>query len=213
MEKILTRNQETGEVEFSREECEKIPEFRTLLTYKYNKQPGDADGKKRVRANSEITYIWFMYSRFSPFVEYSEEERHTEALLCAELPTKWQPSDELKAAIDKYVQTNWTRILRLVMAAEKAIDKLRGFFENVDFTKKDDKGALVYKPSEVIRAIVDLDKVANGLDKLANRQKHEVKEGSATRGGQEDGWIMDKTEYEDTRRPADREPDEDDSSI
>lgn len=190
MEKILRKNPDTGVIEFDREECEKIPEFRALLTYKYNKQPGDTEGKKRTRANSELTYMWFMHSRLSPYTEYSEEERHVESLLCADLDETWRPSDEYKAAASKYIETNRTRILRLVMAAEKAIDNLRSFFENVDFNLKDDKGALVYKPSEVIKAIVDLDKVANGLDKLAQRQKHEAKEGSATRGGQEDGWIM-----------------------
>jgi hypothetical protein len=188
MERILTI--ENGDVKFQREELQLIPEFAALLALKYN---------KRLRAVAELKYMWFMYSHLSPYREYSDSERHEESCIVAELERDFKVSDELKAAIIKYTSLNTSRILKLIRAAEKAIDKLREYFENVDFTLKDDKGTLVYKPSEVIRAITDLDKVATGLDKLAQRVQNEKKEGSATRGAQEDGWIMDNDDYGRTR--------------
>lgn len=208
MERILKI--ENGEAKLMREELSLIPEFATILSLKYNKQEGDVDGRKRFRATSEFTYLWYMYSHLSPYREYSESERHEEATVIAGLSIGFTPSDELKAAIVKYKTLNETRILKLIRAAEKAVDNLRAYFEAVDFTEKNANGVLVNKPADVIKAIVDLDKVATGLDKLAARQKTEVKEGSATRGGQEDGWIMEK-EYEPTKRSdsADESEEED----
>jgi hypothetical protein len=188
MEKIIMV--EDGKVSFLRDELQIIPEFATLFTYKYNKQPGDLDGKKRVRATQELAYMWYMYSHNSPYKEYSEEERKVEALLIAELPPDFKPSKELSDAIARYRSLNETRMLKLIKSAEKAIDSLRNYFETVDFAEKNANGVMVNKPSEVIRAILDLDKVAVGLEKLAQRQLNELKEGAANRGGQEEGWIM-----------------------
>lgn len=210
MEKILTIT-ETGEVKFAQEEGALIPVYIPLTTLKYNKQPGDSDGKKRLRLQQELIYVWFMYSTKSIYKEYSEKERREEALLTAGLPSNFQESPELKAFIAKYKELNESRILKLTMAAEKAIDKLREYFETMDFTLKTDTGALVNKPSEVIRAIVELDKVATGLEKLAQRQRNEVKEGSTNRGNQEDGWIMDKTDDDDRQRDLTSELTEEDS--
>ena len=78
-----------------------------------------------------------------------------------------------------------------------AIDNLRTFLETVDFTKTNENGTLIYKPKEVMSVISDLDKVADGLNRLADRQRTEMKDMSGTRGGQEDGWIMDKNDDSD----------------
>lgn len=208
MEKILIV--EDGVPRLLRDELELIPEFAALFTRKYNSSvEGDMDGRKRLRAQKELVYLWFTYSLSSPFKEYSDDERRSEALACAELPTTFRESPELRAAIDKYLSINESRVLKLIRSANKVIDKLRGFFEAVDFTQKAENGQLIYKPSEVMKAIIDLDKVAVGLEKLEQREKNEVKEGSTNRGAQEDGWIMESTNGNTKRDSTNSEPEED----
>lgn len=193
MEKILIYND--GEVQLQREELELIPEFKELLSLAYNKQEGDRDGRKRLRAFKEFTYMWFTHSYNSPYREYDDKERRTEALATAQLPETYEFSTAYQLAEKKYLALTETRILKLIKAAEKAVDNLRAFLETVDFTLTTDNGNLKYKPSEVIRVISELDKVSEGLETLADRQKREKKEFSSTRGAQEAGWLMEQDKF------------------
>ena len=85
MEKILQFKD--GEVTLVREELSLIPEFASMLTLSYNRGfPSDADGKRRLRAKKEFTYMWFMNSYDTPYREYTKDERQVEALLAADLP-------------------------------------------------------------------------------------------------------------------------------
>lgn len=194
MDKILKI--EDNEAKLLREELELIPEFKALLSLSYNKDKGDIDGRKRIRATKEFTFIWFMYSHYSPYREYDEKERRKEALGTASLPESYPIGTELLSAITKYKQLNETRILKLIRAAETAIDRLRGYFETIDFTKETQGGALVNKPTDVINAISNLDKVSDGLEKLANRSKSQQNQFVSARGDHEPGWLMEKTKLD-----------------
>lgn len=205
MERILIFKD--GEVSLEREELELIPAFKPLFTLNYNKQAGDIDGRKRSRVTAEFTYMWFMHSYKTPYREYSEKERHTEALLTAKLDPNYEFSTEYKIAEKEYLRLTATRILRLIQAGDKAVDRLREYLEMVDFNERKDNGDMMHKPTEVIKIISDLDKVADGLESLANRQKREQQEFASTRGAQEPGWVMDqnKTNHGKSTRGADSE--------
>lgn len=190
---------EDNEAKLVREELELIPEFKALLSLNYNKDKGDQDGRKRFRATKEFTYIWFMYSNHSPYREYEEKERKLEALQTAGLPHNYPISTDLQAAIEKYKKLTDTRVLRLIRSAEKAVDKLRDYFETVDFTERNSSGTLVNKPSEIIKAIGDLDDVSSGLEKLATRQRAEKNQFVDARGTQEAGWLMEQDKLNGTR--------------
>lgn len=202
MDKILKIN-ENNEAELLREELELIPEFKPLLALNYNKQPGDVDGRKRVRATKEFTYIWFMHSNYSPYREYDDKERHEESLATALLPSTFTPSTELLLAIKKYKTLNESRILKLIRAAEAAIDKVKDYFNTIDFTKETSTGALVNKPTDVIRAIKELDGVSEGLEKLAARQRTEQNQFVSARGQQEVGWLMEQQKLDGNRTNTD----------
>jgi hypothetical protein len=206
MDKIL--GMRDNEAYLLREELELIPEFKALFALNYNKQAGDVDGRRRVRATKELTYIWFMYSHYSPFREYTEAERKAEALELAGLPSTHPTSVELDAAIKKYQRLNESRMIKLIRAAEKAMDNLRGYFETIDFSERNASGMLVNKPSEVIRAISELDAVAEGLEKLARRQKTEQNQFVSARGSQEVGFVMERQKVK-IKENANSDPGED----
>jgi hypothetical protein len=198
-----------GEAKLIREELELIPEFATMLSLKYNKQEGDIDGRKRTRATREFTYLWFMYSNYSPYREYDDEERRQESLIVSSLPADFKEGEELKLAVLAYKKLNETRILKLIKAAERAIDNLRKYFETVDFTERNNAGTLVNKPSEIIKAISDLDDVAEGLNKLANRQKNENNEFISARGSKQAGWLMENEKLKADGANKNRDAEED----
>lgn len=188
-----------GEVQLARKEMELIPEFAPLLTLNYNKQAGDLEGRKRNRAFSEFTYIWFRHAHASPYREYNEAERHLESLATAKLPADYRKSSEMLAAekwYDDYINRK-SRRFRLVSSAHRAVDKLQEYLDNVDFTRETQNGLLVNKPSDVMKIIGDLAKLAESLDELEARLKSERQEFASTRGAQEPGWLMEKEKFKD----------------
>lgn len=184
-----------GEARLKKDELSLIPEFKALLAINYNKQVGDTDGRKRHRATKEFTYIWFMYASKSPYREYNAKEKEEELLRMLSIGPK-DISPELQAAIDKYKELNHGRVLRLIMSAEGAVDKLRGYYDTLDFTNTTAAGALVNKPTDVINSIYNLDKVVSALSKLTDRQKNEEGKVVSSRGEQEPGWVMEEDEEE-----------------
>lgn len=179
-----------GEVQL-RDEVKGLPEFKAIISLNYNKGEGDSDGRKRKKLQRDIDYIWYTYAQKSPFREYSESERAEEVAKLTSLTPK-TISNELKAAIERYTELNYTRMLRLILSAERAVDKLRQYFDDLDFTQKTASGGLVNHPTDVIKAISDLDKVAESLTKLARKQKEEEGRANTSRGEQETGWVMEQ---------------------
>ncbi len=181
-----------GEVHLVDDLLELIPELATLHSLKYNKQPGDTDGRKRVRVKKELIYTWFMYSKNSPYREYGEAEQKAESLETAKLPADYEFSTEYALFLKKYNKCNTSRILRLIKGAEIGIDKLTEYFTQIDFTTTSDNGTLKNKPTDFINTVSKLSHVSDGLRALEIRLKTENKEFISTRGDQEAGWIMER---------------------
>lgn len=194
MEKVF--KSENGTVTLLKEELSLIPEFKALLALSYNRQPGDLEGRKRQRAEKEFQYIWFMLSPRSPYREYNTKEREEEVFSLLGMKPK-DCSNELLAAMKKYEELNYTRVMRLITSAEGAVDKLRGYYDTLQFTEKTTSGSLVNRPTEVINSLSQLEKVATALTKLAYRQQHEDGRIVSSRGEQEIGWQMEEEEQND----------------
>lgn len=193
---LLVINKETGEVEFS-DEALALEVVKTLRSLNYNKQEGDADGRKRERIKREKRYVWFMYHPLTPYREYSEKEKLIEAKLEAKLPDDWVPSSELVAFIAEYIKHTKTRILRLLDSAEKAVDKVRIYLETVDLSERTAAGGIVNHPTDVIKLISDLPKAAQSLQELQLQAKsHLLAPAKKSRGDAEIGWIMEEKQEE-----------------
>lgn len=189
---------EEGEVKLIDPVLELMPEIATLYSLKYNKQVGDLDGRKRFRVKKEFTYIWFMYNAQSPYREYDEAERKEESLRTAGLPLEYEFSTEFLLFQKKYLKCNKSRLLKLIEAAEVGIDKLREYFETINFTDTTATGALVNKPTDFIATVAKLDQLAEGLKSLENRQKTEKNQFISARGEQEAGYLMERDDFKTT---------------
>lgn len=180
---------ENYEAKINKDEVLLVPEFAALFELKYNKGKGDSDGRLRKRAHAELTYMYFMHSFTSELKEYSEEERHIESLHAAGLPDNYTLSDELKAACEKYVKLQETRSLKLLNSANIAIDRMRTYFETIDYTKTTANGSLVNDPNRVATTIGNLHKAIEAMDKLEKKVRLDLGEEAKNRGDQEEGRI------------------------
>mgnify|MGYP006303725555 CR=1 FL=1 len=169
-------------VEPNKDELLAIPEFQKLFTLNYNKGPGDHDGRKRIRGSKEISYIYFMHDIESEFINFSDEERHKEALKSSNLPEDYEISPEMQEAIEKFKQLSESREVKMLKSAYKRIDKLIKFWDNQIITNPNDSTA-------VQKELQSLDQLIKSLKKVEDEVRKNIKTGSKTRGDQEPGFL------------------------
>ncbi len=165
-----------------------IKEFKALYTLGYNKRLGDTQGRERKRAIQECSFIYHCYDYRSEYSEYGEEERYKEALIAANLPEDYKFSPEFTACIDIFLSLQDTRMLKTLGVAEETLDKIRLYYQSVDFSEKDDKGALVHNPKNIMASITDLGNVNKKLSDLRKQVKAELKDTESLRGDHEGGF-------------------------
>jgi len=143
------------------EECQACAPFQELLTLNYNKAPGDVDGRKRIRGNKELRYIYFSCDYRSEFANFSDKERRKFALKAAGLPQDYKLSTELESACVFYMSINSSRSIQVLESARKAVDEIRHYFNSVDITVLDTDS-----PDEKDRKFVLAGKLMDNLGKL-----------------------------------------------
>jgi len=166
-----------------------IEEFKVLYSLAYNKGKGDTQGRERRRAIAECQYIYHFCDYRSEFSEYDDTERNIEALLAAGLDEKYKISEEMQACIDIFLRLQETRMLKTLETAEKTLDKLRDYYDGIDFNERDPKsGAAIHNPKNVMASIADLGNINKKLGDLRKQVKAELKETESLRGDHEGGF-------------------------
>jgi len=166
-------------------EAAMIPEFKALIR-RDRGSPGDSQGKKKQKAAREFAYIYHICSHESPYRsyegEYREEKVRTDVF--HDMP-EWRADKDVKAAKDKYEELTDTELTMLLKGATSAVNKLRGYFETVDFTALDEQGRPIYTAKDVVSNLSNLGKVVEGLERLKEQVEKEELGNSANRKGVE----------------------------
>lgn len=168
-----------------------VPEFNELMTLKFNSgEPGDKDGRKRLRAFKAFTYIYLMCDWKSPFSEQSEKERHLAALESSGLAEKDLELEEIKTCAKKYLELQDTRITKLLKSAYRAADELRLYFTLVDLQERDaETGKPIFAAKDLMSNLGALAKTVDSLQVLEELVKKEQEKEKGTRGGHEKGMF------------------------
>lgn len=149
-----------------------IPEFKKL----WNRDKTE----DKANANSEISYIVFMYDYRSPYRDYSERDRERKVRQdCFPEEQDWVPDEAIKRAIKRFRELQETANSRLLKAAKIASDKLEVYFNNVDASAA----------TEIIRNLKELGTLVKSLDTLEKQVQKEQLEKNNIRGGQEVGLF------------------------
>jgi hypothetical protein len=140
------------------EACLLVPEFKVVYE-KYKKDNG-------IQA---FKYIYLFADYNSPYRAYDEEQKI--AALEKDLEISLTP--ELKSAIEKYKELNYTFNMRYLQDALHAANQTRAYFRNVDYALLDSRGNPVYKVKEVTDALKNTLQVITTLEGLKEKVESE----------------------------------------
>lgn len=204
--KIFIYNNSSGELELNQPEILLIKEFDKLMQDERNICTEDETGRYKLRAFREFKYIFLMIDWESPYADYSEQERHQEALKDANI-TEDEFNDEIfRAACRKYREVqDSVREMRLVKATQGTVDKLIIYMENLDLEERDVNGKPIFKANDVIKEIRGASEIIEALRLVEEQVKKNRQAKPGTRGDIEVGY-----EGADISRIISEEQDDDD---
>lgn len=177
-------------IELNMPELLLVKEFAELMKCERNICKEDPKGVYGLRAFREFTYIWLAIDWKSIYADYTEQERHREALRDANITEEEFNNPEFRAACRKYRDIQGSnRSIKLLQAAQITVDKFIDYFNNVDPEERDPlTGKPIYKVKDLMAEISSLSKVHDELVALESMVKKELSEQSTVRGGAVDGF-------------------------
>jgi hypothetical protein len=140
------------------ETCLLIPEFKAL--YEKNKKDNGIQAFK---------YVYLFADYNSPYRAYDEEQK----IIALNKDLNMSLTPELKEAIEKYKDLNYTFNMRYLQDAIHAANQTRAYFRNVDYTLLDAKGNPVYRVKEVTDALKNTLQVITTLEGLKEKVESE----------------------------------------
>ena len=188
---IFQYNNDNGEVILEKGEILLIREFAALMENKRNICKEDSTGEKHLRAYREFTYIWLAIDWESFYKDYSEQERHQEALKDSNLSEEEWNDPVFRAACRKYRELQESiRSIRMLHSSQKMVDKFIDYFDAVDPQERDDQsGKPIWKVKDMQSELANLPKVLDELKEVEQRVKKEMEEQSQLRGGAVEGFT------------------------
>ena len=167
-----------------------IREFEALLKDERNKNAYDKTGKKRLKAFKELKYIYLFFDWESPYFQYVEQERHTEALKDSGLSDEEFDDPEFRAACKKYDEIqNSSLDIKMLKAAMGAVDKQIYYLDNVDLQERDINGKPIFKSKDLIAEIKGCKDLISSLRELQVQVKKGLEIESNVRGNTEIGLF------------------------
>lgn len=178
-------------VELNMPEILLVKEFSELVKCERNICKEDPKGIQGLKAFREFTYIWLAIDWKSPYSDFSERERHQEALNDSGITEEEFNNPEFRAACRKYRQLQESnRSIKMLQAAQNTVDNFIDYFNTVvDLSERDANGKPVFKTKDIISEISSLSKVHEELKILEGQVKKEMMETTSIRGGATDGFL------------------------
>lgn len=189
--KIFLYDNVTNRLELNVPEILLVREFSALMDNTRNISEDDPKGDFKFRAFREFKYIWLAIDWQSIYSDFSEQERHQEALKDAQLTDEEFNNPEFRAACRKYrnIQEE-NRSIKMMKAAQNAVDKFTDYFNNIDPEERDPiSGKPIFKVKDIMAEITTLSKVNSELKVLEGQVKKEMEVQSSLRGNATDGFI------------------------
>lgn len=187
--KFFLFDNSANDVQINTPEVLLIREFAALWDPSRNKTKEDPKGSKRTRAFREFTYIWLMCDWASPYSDYTEQERHEEAMKDAKLTEKEWTDPTFRAACRKYRELqNSSRSLKLIKAAQDVVDKITDYFETLDLQERDPvSGKPIFKTKDIMAELSNVSDVIEQLKTLEVLYKREQEQDNGLMGNIEIG--------------------------
>lgn len=157
-----------------------------ILLIKEFKALSDRDKtRNKSRLWKELTYIYLAIDWKSLYNQYSEQERHQEALSDSGLTEEEFNDPIFREACRKYkALQDSNKSIKMLRAAMNAADQFIDYFNDiVDLNERDVSGKPIFTAEKVMKEVGMLNKVHEELVTLENRVKKELAERSTLRAG------------------------------
>lgn len=179
---VFNFNNLTKTLEINEPEILLVKEFADLL--KRDKS------KTKDRVTRELTYIYLAIDWKSPYNQYSEHDRHDEAIADSGLTENEFNDPVFREACRKYRRLqDSNKSIKLLEAAKRAADQFIDYFDTiVDLNERDANGKPVFTAEKVMKEMATLHKVHEELVTLEDQVKKELTEQSVTRAGVDEGF-------------------------
>lgn len=179
---VFNFNNLTKTLEINEPEILLVKEFADLL--KRDKS------KTKDRVTRELTYIYLAIDWKSPYNQYSEHDRHDEAIVDSGLTENEFNDPVFREACRKYRRLqDSNKSIKLLEAAKRAADQFIDYFDTiVDLNERDANGKPVFTAEKVMKEMATLHKVHEELVTLEDQVKKELTEQSVTRAGVDEGF-------------------------
>lgn len=133
---------------------------------------------------SQMSFMFFMIDPRSTYSYIADlAERADEIIMQEGLPRDFQPTEDLKKAMEIYEKHTITSSYALLEAAKIAVDKVGKFLKEVDLNTLDDKGKPVYTINSITSAIKQIPQLAKDLVEAEKVVAKEIEEKGRARGG------------------------------
>lgn len=174
---VFTYDNGNNRLEINEPEILLIKEFKAL---------SDRDKtKNKSKLWKELTYIYLAIDWKSLYSQYSEQERHQEALSDSGITEQEFNDPVFREACRKYkALQDSNKSIKMLRAAMNAADQFIDYFTDiVDLNERDVNGKPIFTAEKVMKEVGMLNKVHEELVTLENRVKKELTEKSTLRGG------------------------------
>jgi hypothetical protein len=165
------------------------PELRMILPFK---AIIDRNKNKKGFASKELAFIYFFADPRSSYVEsYQDLDIREEKIkVLLGLPESWKKDSLIDEAIEFYLEEikddfDYKYLNSNIIAAEKTIK----YLENVDYSARDNKGNLLYKPADVVKVIKESGSVIESLKTLREKIFKKTSLTTKIRGGGDVGMF------------------------
>ena len=120
--------------------------------------------KKKENFWRQMSYLWFMCDPRSTYQYIVDEKTRSEEIIQQEgLGSDWEPSAELKAAMDIYRKHTITTAALLLESMRKGAEKLQKFLEELDLFATDKNERPIYQVSTITSTLKQIPELARSM--------------------------------------------------
>lgn len=179
---------ENMELQLNKEWILMIKEFAEILK-RDRGGPGDTQGRRKLKAIKQLTYVYLMEDFLSPFREEDDYNRHVSALKETGL-TEVDIDEKVIEARDKYryLQESNAPSLRTLKTVKESREKLEDYFREIDLTKTNVRGEPVFNTATYMTAIKKLPEMEDAIQEYESKVFAQLTDSGGIRGSASKGY-------------------------
>tara|TARA_R110002020_G_scaffold29265_9_gene92505 strand:- start:3426 stop:3974 length:549 start_codon:yes stop_codon:yes gene_type:complete len=171
------------------DEIKITPEVLMVKEFKELWKKDKTKGKEKVK--QQLSYVYYFCDWESPYAKYTEDDRQEKIVNDLGMKQEWIKGEDVKIAISRYEQLTMTTSMLLLQDAKVAVNKLRGYFREVDLAALDKNDKPIYRANDLTSNLKAIGGVIKGLKELEDEVKKEKMDTSSIKGGGQKGYFED----------------------